>query len=89
MSNLAEDWPIKHMLMSEFARYRGVSRKTVSEWKQRGLLVFGEGAGFTEMVDIAATDRRLADRPAINRGGEANQVTERAVTPRKVTGRRG
>lgn len=40
-----------------FAAYNGVSRQTVTDWKQRGLLVFSSDG----KVDFLATDQRLAD----------------------------
>lgn len=40
-----------------FAAYKDVSRQTVTDWKQRGLLVFSSDG----KVDFLATDRRLAD----------------------------
>ncbi len=45
---------------AEFARARGVSRKTVTGWKQKGLLVLdGEGR-----IDVEATEWNLDQRPA-------------------------
>lgn len=56
-----------------FAAYKGVSRQTVTDWKQRGLLIFSDDG----KVDFLATDQRLADhgirQPA---GTELTQVTE-------------
>lgn len=40
-----------------FAAHRGVSRKTVTGWKQRGLLVLTEDG----QVDVAASDRLLLE----------------------------
>lgn len=40
-----------------FAAYKEVSRQTVTDWKQRGLLIFSADGE----VDFLATDRRLAD----------------------------
>lgn len=55
-----------------FAAYKDVSRQTVTDWKQRGLLVFSDDG----KVDFLATDQRLADhgirQPA---GTELTQVT--------------
>jgi hypothetical protein len=42
------------MRQAEYARYRGVSRKTVTLWKHRGLIVFNRFG----VVDVRATDRR-------------------------------
>jgi hypothetical protein len=50
---------------AEFARLRGVSRKTVTLWKrQERLLLTSDG-----MVDVAASDELLAQRAATYRGG--------------------
>jgi hypothetical protein len=38
---------------SVYARYRGVSRKTVTVWKAKGLLVLNQYG----VVDVAATDK--------------------------------
>ena len=40
-----------------FAAYKSVSRQTVTDWKQKGLLVFSNDG----TVDFLATDRRLLD----------------------------
>ncbi|WP_367715145.1 hypothetical protein AB2N04_14680 [Nitratireductor sp. GISD-1A_MAKvit] len=40
---------------ARYAAYRGVSRKTVTTWKQKGLLVLDEAG----RVDVAATDEVL------------------------------
>jgi hypothetical protein len=42
---------------ASFAAFKGVSRQTVTDWKQRGLLVFSDDG----KVDFLATDQRLAD----------------------------
>lgn len=56
---------------AEFARGRGVSRKTVTGWKQKGLLVLdGDGR-----INVEATEWNLDQRPATYRGG----VTHRPV----------
>jgi len=55
------------MRQSAFAAYRGVSRKTVTKWKSRGLLVL-KG----DLVDVAASDAALDARPPIYRGGVAS-----------------
>jgi hypothetical protein len=50
-----------------FAKLRGVSKPTVHGWKKRGYLVFGPDG---KSVDVAATEKILADRPATYRGGK-------------------
>lgn len=45
------------MNQAKYATHRGVSRKTVTGWKQRGLIVFTEG----QKVDVAASDKLLLD----------------------------
>jgi len=57
---------------AEYARHRGVSRKTVTIWKGEGRLVFGAGG----KVDVEASDARLDERNAEpasqgNGGGKA------------------
>ena len=50
---------------AEFARLRGVSRATVTHWKNAGrLLLTSEGK-----VDVAASEELLAQRPERYRGG--------------------
>jgi hypothetical protein len=53
------------MSQTAYARHRGVSRKTVTVWKQQGILVLGADG----QVDVAATDAVLAVRPDRYRGG--------------------
>lgn len=50
----------------KFAELRGVSKGTVSKWKQRGFLVLD---GETGNVDVSASVAKLDDRPDIYRGG--------------------
>ena len=45
----------KYLNQAEYARYRGVARKTVTEYKHRGLLVLNENG----KVDVAASDANL------------------------------
>lgn len=52
------DAPPQHGNQAAYAAYKGVSRQTVTDWKQAGLLVFTAN----RLVDFAATDRRLADQ---------------------------
>jgi hypothetical protein len=54
------------MSLSDFARKHGVDRKTATRWRQAGHIVPATGP-----VDVAASERRLAERPAQNRGGFA------------------
>jgi phage terminase Nu1 subunit (DNA packaging protein) len=49
-----------------FAKLRGVSKPTVHGWKKRGYIQFGPDG---KLVDVAATEKMLADRPAVYRGG--------------------
>ncbi|GGC70713.1 hypothetical protein [Chelatococcus reniformis] len=56
---------------ADFARRRSVSRKAVTGWKQKGLLVLREDG----MVDVEASEWNLDQRPANYRGG----VTHRPV----------
>ena len=53
--------------MVGFARLHGVSRAAAYKWKRRGLIAY-TAAG---KVDIAKSNRRLSERPALFRGGHA------------------
>jgi len=70
---------------AEYGRHRGVSRKTVTGWKQRGLLVL-DAYG---RVDIAMTDAALDERPATYRGGVTSArkgnspAADRAAVPER------
>ncbi|WP_461659002.1 hypothetical protein [Methylorubrum aminovorans] len=68
---MAETSGAKFLSQAEFARRRGVSRKAVTTWKQKGLLVL-DGAG---RVDVERTEWNLDQRPTTYRGG----VTHRPV----------
>ena len=50
---------------AEFARIKDVSRKTVTGWKSKGLLVLNEDG----LVNVAGSIKRLDERPATYRGG--------------------
>jgi hypothetical protein len=58
--------------MAAFAKRRGVSKACVSKWKTRGLLVLTPDG----LVDIAASEERLAERPAVYRGGATKSQSE-------------
>lgn len=68
--------PPKLLTQAEFAKRRGVSRKAVTSWKQKGLLALSEDG----RVDVEASEWNLDQRPATYRGG----VTHRPV--RRVEG---
>lgn len=61
----------KFLNQAEFARRRKVSRKSVTTWKSKGLLVLNEAG----QVDVEATEWKLDERPPKYRGG----VTHRPV----------
>lgn len=61
----------KLLSQAEFARHRGVSRKAVTGWKQKGLLVLTD----TGLIDVEGSEWNLDQRPANYRGG----VTHRPV----------
>ncbi|AWN43156.1 hypothetical protein [Methylobacterium durans] len=54
---------------AEFARLRGVSRKTVTEWKAKGLLSMTPAG----LVKVEESEWLLADRPQNYRGGATNR----------------
>lgn len=70
---------------AEYGRHRGVSRKTVTDWKQKGLLVLDAHG----RVDIAMTDAALDERPATYRGGVTSArkgnspASDRAAVPER------
>lgn len=47
------------MTQSQFARHRGVSKGSVTNWKNAGLLVLAEGPAGKPMVDVTRTEARL------------------------------
>lgn len=56
----------------EFAEICGVSKAAVTKWKTKGLLVFGEN----NLVNVAATQEKLDNRPAKYRGGTAKTFSD-------------
>lgn len=71
------DTASKSLSQADFARRRGVSKKTVTAWKQKGLLVLDESG----RVDVDASEWSLDQRPATYRGG----VTHRPIRTNPVT----
>lgn len=61
----------KFLNQADFARRRGVSRKAVTGWKQKGLLVVSD----VGLIDVEASEWNLDQRPASYRGG----VTHRPI----------
>ncbi|NEU14653.1 hypothetical protein G3T14_21450 [Methylobacterium sp. BTF04] len=61
----------KFLSQADFARHRGVSRKAVTGWKQKDLLVFSDAG----LIDVEASEWNLDQRPSNYRGG----VTHRPV----------
>jgi hypothetical protein len=62
--------------LAAFAKRRGVSKACVTKWKRRGL-VRTDARG---LVDVAASEALLADRPATYRGGSVKtKTTKRSV----------
>jgi len=58
----------KNQLMSQadFARHRGVARSTVTEYKQKGLLVMTDDG----LVDVEKTEEKLSSTLDPSRGGD-------------------
>lgn len=54
------------MTQAAFARHRGVSRPTVTEYKQRGLLVMTDEG----LVNVKASEERLAEHLDPGKGGD-------------------
>ena len=53
------------MSLAAFARSHQVAGPTVTGWRRRGYLVMTADG----KVDVAASNKRLADRPDVHRGG--------------------
>jgi hypothetical protein len=47
------------MTQAQFARHRGVSKGSVTNWKNAGLLVLAEGPGGRAMVDVVRSELKL------------------------------
>ncbi|MBO1019331.1 hypothetical protein IPV08_05045, partial [Methylobacterium sp. SD274] len=63
------------MTQAEFSRRRGVSKKTVTDWKQRDLLKFNDAG----LVDVETSEWELDQRPAVYRGGVAHRPIRAVV----------
>lgn len=50
---------VQLMTQAQFARHRGVSKGSVTNWKNARLLVLAEGPNGKPMVDVARSDMRL------------------------------
>lgn len=84
---MSSDGPSAYVSQAEFSRLKGVSRKTATIWKQKGWLVVTDAG----LVDVAATEALLAQRPTTYRGGSTvapGSVTA-TVTDAPVTKRNG
>lgn len=83
VSAMVSDAP-KFLSQAAFAKRRGVSKKTVTVWKQRGLLKLTDAGD----VDVDASEWNLDQRPPTYRGGVTHrpvrdaQVTRQQVTPK-------
>jgi len=67
------------MTQAEFARRRGVSRATVTEYKQKGLLVMTDDG----RVDASASEERLSASLDPSRGGDRTGVKKKPSAPQK------
>ena len=67
----------KFLSQAAFAKRRGVSKKTVTVWKQKGFVKLTDDG----TVDVEASEWELDQRPATYRGG----VTHRPVRDAQVT----
>ena len=68
------------MSQAAFARHRGVSGKSVSIWKSKGLLVRDPDG----RVDAEASDRVLEQRPERHRDGLATARAKLAAAERRL-----
>ncbi|MER2249510.1 hypothetical protein ABS772_06225 [Methylorubrum podarium] len=80
---MADPKPAAFVSQAEFARRRGVSKKTVTEWKQRGLLTMTEAG----LVDVEASEWNLDQRPATYRGGVAHRPVRAIPRDEEPVGR--
>jgi hypothetical protein len=74
---MADPEPKILMSQAEFARRRGVSKKTVTEWKGKGLLAMTADG----KVDVEASEWNLDQRPASYRGGTAHRPVRTVPKP--------
>lgn len=65
---------------ADFARRKGVTRKTVTAWKREGRLVIVNGN-----IDVAASQRKLEDGSSHRATKARAPVTSKVVPRRKVT----
>lgn len=75
------------MSQADYARYRGVGRPAVSNWKRAGHLVLAEDQAGRLMIDVMRTDARLNARIDPMRGRPASAATTVPITvaPRPAT----
>ncbi len=71
------------MTQAEFARHRGVSRATVTEYKHKGLLVMTDDG----RVDVAASEQRLNASLDPVRGGDRSAAKKQPAATVKEDGR--
>jgi hypothetical protein len=67
-ADAAADAASGFMKQKDFAARQGVQPSAVSNWKRAGLLVFGATPETRKMIDVAASEARLADRRDAGRG---------------------
>ncbi|ACS42399.1 hypothetical protein [Methylorubrum extorquens] len=80
---MADPKPAAYVSQAEFARRRGVSKKTVTEWKQRGLLTMTEAG----LVDVEASEWNLDQRPVTYRGGVARRPVRAIPRDEEMVGK--
>jgi phage terminase Nu1 subunit (DNA packaging protein) len=71
--------PDNFVTKSQYARHRGVAPRTVSDWAERGILIWRGGR-----VDVEASDAVLNARPAKYRGGVATAPAGPITPPEPV-----
>jgi len=67
------------MTQAEYARYRGVQKSAVSNWKKAGFLIFAEGQGGRMLIDVARTDARVNANIDPTRGRPTKTQSEAAA----------
>jgi hypothetical protein len=69
------------MTRADFARHRGVQKSAVSNWSGKGWLVFAEGPGGKQMIDVARTEAKLNANLDPSRGRPTTGQMQAAEVP--------
>ncbi len=75
------------MTRAEFAKHRGVQKSAVSNWGTKKLLVFAEGPGGKQMIDVVRTEAKLNANLDPSRGRPTTAQTQAAEEPAPLLSR--